>query len=384
MTYEKFQVIQSNIYNENNQNLFNTPYKNNKDYLYFNLDAIKRFKRKATFNVGYTNVYKCYDSKSGILLSESDEYRNIFYTSLSYSLTRLLSVRFGGIYRHIKRSFYDSGDETQDLFSCNLRFFYNLSPNRNFEFTYSNKMNYPNQKQTNTNGKWINSEVYSVGNQYLKAAIIHCFNVHTYFKPFSFDVKYDYSGNNIYQLYEKNKNATTISYENIKTGHLSGRLTAYQTMSLWGGSLTLNGMLGYELYSYKYTDTEVNNSFWVGTISVNYRKGRMPTIGISYNDFAHDMRTLQGYSITGPDTWTLSLQHIMCNCRLITTINYTLPIAFTNKWNFFTTRTSFYESTSMYNAYNYVKNTFNLSIIYRFAKGKRSYRKKTIHNIEVE
>lgn len=384
LTFEKYQADQSNIYSENGLTLFDTPYNNNKDYLYFNIDAVKRFNKKATFNVGYTNVYKGYDSKSGESTSGSKEYRNIFYTSLSYAFTKYWSVRFGGIYRHIKRNNYDFGDDSQDILSCDVRIYYKRFPNRNLEFSYSNLMSSPTQKQINTNGRWINSEVYSVGNPNLKASTTHKFSLHAYYKPFSLDIKYDYTGNGIYQMCQEDENATIIGYENIKEGHLSSRISANHFLPLWGGTLTMNGMIGYEWYDYKFMETKVKTGFWTGVVSVNYRKGKLPTIGLSYNNFVHEMRTLQGKSISGPDTWMLSLSHMMCNNRLIATINYTLPVAFDNKWNSITTKTSFYESSNSYYTYEYVKNTLNLSLIYRISKGRKSYRKNTIQNIESE
>lgn len=384
LTLEKYQSDQSSIYSENGIKLFDTPYDNSKDYFYYNIDAVKRFKKKATFNVGYTNVFKGYDSKSGESISGSKEYRNILYSSLSYSFTKYWGARFGGIYRHIKRNYHSFNNDSQDILSCDVRFYYKRFPNCNLEFSYSNRFSSPTQKQINTNGQWVNNEVYSVGNPNLKASTTHWFSIHSYYKPFSLDVRYDYTGNGICQMYREVNNTTTISYENIKEGHLSSRISANHFLPLWGGTLTMNAMIGYEWYYYKFMETKVKTGFWTGVASVNYRKGKLPTIGLAYNNFAHEMKTLQSRSISGPDTWMLSLSYMMYKNRLIATLNYTLPIAFDNKWYSILTSTPFYEKNSSYYAFDYVKNTFNLSIIYRFAKGRQSYRQRTKQNIEVE
>ena len=146
----------------------------------------------------------------------------------------------------------------------------------------------------------------------------------------------------------------------------------------------MNGMIIFERIFNGYADLDKHSQTLSGVASVRYRRRNCPSVGLSYTNFAHETITLQGKSISGPDVWTLSLSHMMFDNRLSITLNYHLPIAWTNRNNLFVTQTPFYESCSSYNAYEYMKNTLNLTVMYRFAKGRQSYRKRTMQNTESE
>lgn len=384
LTYEKYLLDQTNNYRENKQKLYETPYDNQKDFLYWNFDATKRFRRKATLNMGYINVYKKYNSKSNSSVSKSNEYRTTAYLSLSYNLNNQLSVRAGGNYRNIRRDHNEFGDDTQKFFSFNGRIYYHPSMNKNLEFSYARNIKHPTLKQTNTNGRWINTEIYTVGNPYLKSTTTHQFNLRAYVKPFSLNASYDYSNNTIMQVYEYRDATAVLTYENIKTSRLQTRLTAVHSFPFWGGSINMNGMIIFERIFNGYADLDKHSQTLSGVASVRYRRRNCPSVGLSYTNFAHETITLQGKSISGPDVWTLSLSHMMFDNRLSITLNYHLPIAWTNRNNLFVTHTPFYESCSSYNAYEYMKNTLNLTVMYRFAKGRQSYRKRTMQNTESE
>lgn len=385
LTFEKYQAMQANRYLENGAELYNTPFDNHKDFFLGDFSATKRYGKKITLNMEYMNVYKKYRSESIVSISRSKEFRNILFGAFSYSPTSRLSFKIGGNIRNIRKSFDDFVSSNDNLVDLNCRIYYRMSRNNNLEVTYSKRVTHPSLFHTNGNGKWINTQIYAVGNSNLESSSTkHIAIIKLYFSPVSFHLEYDHSGNSISPVYKKENGITIQTYDNVRSNMFNSGLTISHGILLWGGTLNMTGSIDYELLTTKYQGVTKRCGYWTGNGMLTFFKNKFPTVALMYANYAHTVVTPQGSSIVGPDTWTLSVSHNMLNNRLIGTLSYQLPIAWKNKVNKTVTQTPYYESTQTYNAYTYSRNTINLTLLYRFYKGKQKGRKKTNQTTESE
>lgn len=385
LTFEKYQAKQTNRYLEDGTELYNTPFKNCKDFFLGDFSVTKRFGKKYSLNMEYMNVYKKYQSESNASLSRSKEHRNILFMAFSYSPTSQLSLRIGGNIRNVRKSYDDSGRSNDNLVNLNGRVYYRMSRSRNLEVTYSWKVTHPSLFHTNGNGRWVNTQIYAVGNPSLESSTTkHVARINLYIRPVSFHVEYDHSGNSISPVYKKENGITIQTYDNVRSSMFNSGLNISHGIRLWGGTLNMTGSVDYELLTTRYQGVTKRCGYWTGNGMLTFFKNKFPTLALMYANYAHTVVTPQGNSIVGPDTWTLSVSHNMFNNRLMGTLSYQLPIAWKNKVNKTVTQTSYYESVQTYNAYAYSRNTIILTLMYRFYKGKQKSRKKTSQTTESE
>ena len=385
LTLEKYQTMQANRYLENGTELYNTPFDNHKDFFLGDFSATKRLGRKATLNMEYMNVYKKYQSESNASISRSKEYRNILFWAFSYSPTSQLSLKIGWNMRNIRKSYDDFVCSNDNLLNLNGRIYYRMSRNKNLEVTYSKRVTHPSLIHTNGNGKWINTQIYAVGNSNLESSSTkHIARIKLYIRPVNLHLGYDYSGNSISPVYQTENGITIQTYDNVRSNVFNSGLTISHSIRLWGGSLNMTGSIEYELLTTRYQGISKKCGYWTGNGMLTFFKNKLPTLVLMYANYAHTVVTPQGNSIVGPDLWTLSVSHNLLNNRLIGTFSYQLPIAWKNKVNKTITQTAFYEIIQTYNNYTYSRNTINVTLLYRFYKGKQKNRKKTSQTTESE
>lgn len=378
LTYEKLLNNQTNSYTENTQELYYTPFDNTKSYLFWDINAQNKIYRKATLNMGYTTVRRKYESISQGTISETNSYRHSFYASFSMSLNEKLRAKVGGQFKNIREE-----KDIQNILALNASIEYHFNNNFFSDLYYRNQTQFPNQQQLNTNGRWINSCLYMVGNPHLKAGTRHLADFLFTTPHVTFVSSFNYTGNGISQIYKDQGGITLLTYENVKSWENSNSLFLQHSLNLSKGELELKGYIKFITSYSKWNGNTQKTSNWSGDIEVVYRMKNYPTISIFYAKAAYKQPSAQGWTTSGTDRCCLNIYQYMLNRKLRWNITYYIPISKgLNKYKEVYIETPTYSYYSSLNTYEEEKNMITLSLTYRFAKGKQVNKRNTVQSIQ--
>jgi uncharacterized protein len=382
LTYEKLIAYQSNSYAENEHVLFSTPYDNTKNYIFWDVNATKRTTQKTSINIGYAIIRRNYQSQSENHISETKGVRHSLYAFSSMSLNDKLRANIGGQFKIINE---DDGtiNDKQNILALRASLDYWSTNKFNFNLSYYNQTGFPTQRQLNTNGRWLNSRVFQVGNPHLKSASQHTVSCVISSPHITLWSLFEYSGNAISQVYQNQGTQTILTYDNISSWNNTNTLYLQHTLNALHGTIELKGLLKFHAYSTKIIGTTKNGNNWAGNAEVAYSKPKYPAICICYSKAAYNRLTAQGWSTQDRDRCSLSLNQTTLKGKLRWSISYFIPISIgIKKLKEEVIETPDYEYYSSVNSYEQDRNMIMLSLTYRFAKGKKIRGRNTIQSIQ--
>jgi hypothetical protein len=95
LTFEKQLTDQVNSYAEQSQELYHTPYDNTKNYIFWDINAMKKVYRKASLNMGYATLRRVYQSRSDENVSKTKSHRHSLYAWYSMNINERLTANVG-------------------------------------------------------------------------------------------------------------------------------------------------------------------------------------------------------------------------------------------------------------------------------------------------
>lgn len=370
--------LKNSVSNITQENWLSTGYKyrNWKNFTRFNIDITYTFKNDASLKIGYSNAWKEYLSKnlsSGIQESQSENYRDRFFSYYSYKFDKNLSVSLGGA---LEKIHYQNNDTASSYlaFIPDFKLMYKPTKSIDAVLQYYTTIDYPTLAQSSIYTFRTDSLMSSSGNPYLTQALYNnaLFRLRL-FNSLTINSTYCYSKNNITPFYElKNDNLILNTYVNSMLNKFSASVS-YETLFLKYFILSTNMSFEHDKISYSGNtntcNTWGNESF---LMYMNRKKGFRAML--YYTSKNRNDLSLQGIQKGGESFWMISMMKSCCNDKLSLSAMYILPI----KWLLYTTEgrsvnTEYYQYNSSINTFDdLMKNMIMLKINYRLDHGKRT------------
>lgn len=359
-------------------------YRDTKHDIRFNLESDYKFSSKFALNVGYTNVWKRYQTKdpdSNLLLNYT-EYRNRGFSYLTYSPVDNISFKVGLGFENIDRR----SEENANFFHVLplVQFVYNHSENINIKTAYSATVNYPTLSQLSPKTYRVDSILYKIGNKNLKPSINHkVYADVTFWDKLTFSPSYIITPDYINENYTKDNNKYYLSYLNTKLYELELRSTYDQPI---GEHFSVSSSVAY--YSKRTKLNKIKNKLddWLFDFDLSYYSApRSLGISMGYHRSIEKNILLYGYNMVNMDSWDITLNKMLFNNKMRVMVSYFCPISLGIRDNQKRIIDSpVYREKSSFNLESY-KNMLFIRINFKFNSGKKvklSNRKSVIESEE--
>lgn len=383
---------------ENGVKLF-TAYHNLKHFTRLNISATKTLANKATFNLGYVNVYRYYKSDNGDETSNSDEFRHQFFAALQYSFSDKLR---GGVKGNLDavRSQIGSSYENQWLWNVNANVRYNIKGYWNYiSLGYNCNVFYPNQAQLNPIGYKTGYGVWIMGNPELKANMTHSLNVDfsygfSDYLNVSLTPSLSYNEKDIHNVITKDGNDNIVmTYRNIK------RVTSNLNMNVFGwiflqpnrkGRLSYGASVNYVHKYYKLGafDMSARGGKWYGNVHASYvgdlTKTSFYSLSIKYSDNGRGNTVSSLQSRSKDELRSIRFGGAIYLSRWSFDISYHRPLKQGGHNIFYSETITPYYSTYVWSNMFESEHKIELTLRWRFATGKQTRKKDNGQYIESE
>lgn len=374
------------IYKESTGYNFTNQYHNRKNYTGYVANATYNFTDRTSLNLIYINRWKGYvteDLETRKELSFSNYYRNRVYASFYHSFNPNMNAHVAGALEHIHTS-TSAIKDNQLLWMVNAHLFYRFNKQYWSRFNYFCNIDYPNLDQTSSLGHYSDSLIWEVGNPYLKSSISHELRLTTgFWNRLTVIGSFFYSPdvfNQLYVLREKDIAHTTTN---------SWITKSYITFVLHQPiceNLSLDFDNSFCHFSTHASGYRNKLNLWRGSTALNYyNPNSFVKASLSYDRLTDYWVAPQGDGTSNGNIWYAMLGKSFLGQQLNIMIQYCLPIAFGSSKSVGTNiNTNFYHYTDNINPYKYARNSFELTIRYRFRGGKSVRKYNNSQTIEAE
>jgi len=308
-------------------------YEENKKLTSFNAEANYILSSFLTMNMGYSNVWRQYnsDSKAGENFLKYKETRNKFFLYLSLNPSEKWKIKLGTAVENIRVKEKEA-ERTEWSVQPYLQMNYEAGKNLNIHAAYVTNNYYPSLYQLSPMTTAIDTLMMQIGNPDLKSAIRHTASLRlTFWNRLSLVPSFKYTPKRISEIYTHTGQDYFRSFANIDAKQYGIQVLLDQSL---GKYFTLNAMYMYYYGKVKYE--QIGNSVrgWLLDTDLSYFN---PThnlgVTLGYYRGLEKSIMLQGYQNINMDNWVLSLNKQWWDNRLSLSIDYILPLSFGVRWD---------------------------------------------------
>lgn len=308
-------------------------YKENKKLTSFNTEANYQISSNLIINVGYSNIWRKYnsDSKVGENFLKYTEMRNKFFLYLSLNPSEKWKIKLGTAIENIR---IKEKEEKRKEWSIQpfLQMSYEVGKNLNIQASYSTNTYYPSLYQLSPMTTAIDTFLTQIGNPNLKSAIRHSASVRmTLWDRISLVPSFKYTPKRISEIYTHEGLDYFRSFANIDARQYGIQVLFDQPL---GKYFTLNTMYMYYYGKVKYEQISNSVRGWLLDADLNYFNP-LYNLGITLG-YYHGLEKsimLQGYQNINMDNWVLSLNKQVWNNRISLSLDYVLPLSLGVNWD---------------------------------------------------
>jgi hypothetical protein len=339
------------------------------------IDGSYKISSQLNLNIGQTNTIRKYNSKAAANYTwNNDEYRSRLYSYLSYRISEKLNVRAGGAWQYASMSDKAQQKNYYDSFQPLLRINYALSDFFNINGRYSISSVFPSLYELGDNPYQIDSLMIGVGNPLLKPAYRHQASLEiTLGDIFTISPQYSSSERAILPIYEQRSSLYYQTYQNMQSREFA---MVFNLNTPLGDYFEVSAALAYHYQTLKYQNLENSYNTWLGNFMVSFYHPEL-TFGVDleYDRAMDKVALIQGYRMTGIDTWQLTVYKQFWKRRIQLMVSYLPPIS----WGRRTSQTNIIETTFYNQVESFGLNTYNNMLFMRLSirlnAGKKALKK---------
>lgn len=307
-------------------------YKENKKLTSFNAEANYKLSSLLTLNMGYSNVWRKYnsDSKAGENFLKYTETRNKFFLYLSLNPSEQWKIKLGTAVENIRVKEKEAERKEWSI-QPYLQMNYEAGKILNIHAAYVTNNYYPSLYQLSPMTTAIDTFMMQIGNPDLKSAIRHSASLRfTFWDRLSLVPSFKYTPKRISEIYTNVERDHYRSFANIDAKQYGIQVLLDQRL---GKYFTVNAMYMYYYGKVKYEQIHNTERGWLLDADLNYFNPAYnlgATLG--YYRGLEKSIMLQGYQNVNMDNWILSLNKQWCDNRISLSIDYILPISWGVRW----------------------------------------------------
>jgi len=360
------EFVQTGSQNYNQKNA----YDENKKQAVFNLEGDYKLTDKSSVSVGYSTVWKKYDSNGdfGMELLNYKEKRHTFFGYISLSPSEKIRIKTG---LGVELISVNTKEEEKNYTSVQpyLQVNYAVNKNLNVNLSYVANNTYPSLFQLSELKSFIDSCMVQIGNPYLKPALTHTMSGRfTLWNRLSVVSVFKFTPKEISEVFIKEDVIINSTFENVEMKKYNARIIYDQPV---GRYFSLKSSVLF--YFNKVKHSQISNSVkgWLLDSEINYYN---PDYNwgaqLAYYRGLEKNLLLQGYQMVNMDGWLLSINKQFWNKKLSVHLSYIPPITWgVRKDQKKDVETPFYKEVSNLNLNTY-DNMLLLRLILRFDSGK--------------
>jgi len=308
-------------------------YEENRKLTSFNVEANYKLSSILTFNLGYSNIWRRYnsDSKAGENFLDYKETRNKFFFYLSLNPSERWKIKLGTAVENIDIKEKEAKRQEWSL-QPYLQLNYEAGKNLNIHAAYVTNNYYPSLYQLSPMTTAIDTFLLQIGNPNLQSAIRHSASLRfTFWNRISLVPSFKYTPKRISEIYTRQGQDYFRSFANINAKQYGIQVLLDQPL---GKYFTLNGMYMYYYGKVKYEQIRNSERGWLLDIDLNYfHPAHNLGVTLGYYRGLEKSMMLQGYQNINMDNWILSFSKQWWDNRLSLSVDYILPLSLGVRWD---------------------------------------------------
>lgn len=380
--------LRDNLRSEYNgfSTLFDSQYRNTKDYFRGDLDLNYSFNDYVTINFGYKEIwnrYMTFDTERANKISNYKDNRHNGYVFFDWSFDSGIMLHIGTELESIRKNSYENNHNWLKFLPMAT---VTWLPSENVQLMaeYATKMKYPSLYQVSISQTAIDKWLIQCGNQDLAPSKSQTISLQgSFFDSLIIGAEYEHSQNCITDWYEKSLDDIYYkTFTNARNRKFTAIL-AYEWTITKGLTWSNTFQWQWEDISRHALTNKASNLSWQSNVEYWIK----PIGLLAKVEYLREMQKvplLQGWQHYGQDLWQISLRKSFIKNSLSVSINYVPPIhTGIRTFQKSLIETSFMNQSQKQNLRTY-DNLFMVRIAWRFNKGRNKKRQAQEYDFESE
>ena len=342
----------------------------NKYDIKYTLESEMKTSELLSIKIGYQLGWKRYKCNHDF---EYNNTRNKLWGYLMYNPSNVFSTEVGSVIEleRISHTNYNSHNYFRILPA--LKFNYNPNNNINLNLSYTANAKYPTLVMLNPAQTSLHYGVFQRGNPSLKPAVSHKITLEDrFFDMFSINLQFDYIKNHIALLATHESKDVTYIYENANLKKFTIPLNFEHAI---GQHFNFNADVAYYVSWGQYRNNKKRvDGWWYGANLTYINNGYM--IDFGYNRSIVKENLLQGYELTGIDSWALTASKQWFGGKLYTMITWFLPADLGLSKNLKTQIMTGFYYENITRSFKPYRNAIVINLTYSFNSGNNKHTHK--------
>ena len=303
-------------------------YEEDKKQTVFNAEANYKLSEKINFDVGYSNVWRKYNSLSlqGENFLDYVEYRNKIFLYAQFNPAENLSLKLGSALEYVHINNKGSGFSKWSL-QPYLQLNWAVNKTVNLNAAYTTNIYYPTLYQLSSMETVVDTFLIQKGNPALKSAVRHTASVRlTLWDRLSIVPTFKYTPERISEIYTYDSERLELfrTFDNVDVKQYVLQMFYDQPI---GNYFKFKSSFAFYHDRASFNDVENSYNGWLMDAEISYYNP-VYNLGVDFGYYRNMDKSilLEGYQMINIDNWLLSLSKQFWNNQLSVSLSYIPPL----------------------------------------------------------